>query len=149
MGAPKTQSRSEQTLHRRRASNAEFLLEYILAILKTVDIKSSQGQAEEMLAEFLGRDNAQLFLHELRAWLRSPYTELEGWDRHVQYPEPGRVENLATENGGGLLDTSKTNQPATHRGHVGGKRRRESDERTPTFPQERSRRRGYDRYIPD
>lgn len=76
----------------RRASNAEFLLEYIVAVLKTVDIKGSGGQAEDMLQEFLGRDNTRLFLHELRAWLRSPYTSLEDWDRHVQYSEdPMRV----------------------------------------------------------
>jgi hypothetical protein len=30
----------------RRANNAEFLLEYIVAILKTVDIQGSGGQAE-------------------------------------------------------------------------------------------------------
>ena len=71
----------------RRANNAEFLLEYIIAILKTVDIKGSGGQAEEMLQEFIGRDNTRLFLHELRAWLRSPYTSLQDWDRHVQYNE--------------------------------------------------------------
>lgn len=81
----------------RRAKNAEFLLEYVIAILKSVDIKGSGGQAEEMLQEFLGRDNTQLFLHELRAWLRSPYTSLDDWDRAVQYSEslPGdrRFEN--------------------------------------------------------
>ena len=71
----------------RRASNAEFLLEYIIAILKTVDIQGSCGQAEDMLQEFLGRENTRLFLHELRAWLRSPYTALEDWDRNVQYDE--------------------------------------------------------------
>jgi len=71
----------------RRASNAEFLLEYIVAILKTVDIQGSGGQAEEMLKDFLGRENTVLFLHELRAWLRSPYVNLEDWDRHVQYAE--------------------------------------------------------------
>ena len=76
----------------RRANNAEFLLEYIVAILKTVDIKGSDGQAEDMLQEFLGRDNTRLFLHELRAWLRTPYTSLEDWDRHVQYSvDPMRV----------------------------------------------------------
>lgn len=69
----------------RKANNAEFLLEYVIAILKTVDIKGSGGQAEDMLQEFLGRDNTRLFLHELRAWLRSPYTSLEDWDRNVQY----------------------------------------------------------------
>ena len=71
----------------RRAQNAEFLLEYIIAILKTVDIKGSCGQAEDMLQEFLGRDNTRLFLHELKAWLRSPYVSLEDWDRHVQYKD--------------------------------------------------------------
>ena len=70
----------------RRANNAEFLLEYILAILRTVDLKASQ--AEDMLQEFLGRDNTRLFLHELKAWLRSPYTNLEDYDRHVQYGTP-------------------------------------------------------------
>ncbi|KAL8713965.1 MAG: hypothetical protein Q9220_002111 [cf. Caloplaca sp. 1 TL-2023] len=72
----------------RRMDNAEFLLEYIVAILKTVDIKGSGGQAEEMLQEFLGRANTQLFLHEMKAWLRSPYLSLEDWDCHVQYAEP-------------------------------------------------------------
>jgi hypothetical protein len=72
---------------RRRANNAEFLLEYTIAILKTVDMQGAAGQAEAMLADFLGRDAARLFLHELRAWLRSPYGTLEAWDRAVQYPE--------------------------------------------------------------
>lgn len=74
----------------RRANNAEFLLEYIIAILKTVDTQGSGGQAEEMLQEFLGRENTRLFLHELRTWLRSPYMSLEDWDRAVQYAEPGK-----------------------------------------------------------
>ena len=76
----------------RRANNAEFLLEYIVAILKTVDIKGSGGQAEDMLQEFLGRDNTRLFLHELRAWLRSPYLSLEAWDRNIQYTDSARRE---------------------------------------------------------
>ncbi|KAF2660713.1 hypothetical protein K491DRAFT_649010 [Lophiostoma macrostomum CBS 122681] len=69
------------------SSNAEFLLMYLLSILKSVDIKASDGHAEDLLKEFLGRDNARLFLHELNAWMRSPYTKLEDWDRHVQYSE--------------------------------------------------------------
>ncbi|MCJ1392968.1 hypothetical protein MMC18_005840 [Xylographa bjoerkii] len=73
-----------------RAGNVEFLLEYVVAILKTVDTKGSGGQAEDILQEFLGRDNTRLFLHELRAWLRSPYVALEVWDRNVQYNERGR-----------------------------------------------------------
>ncbi|KAF7717028.1 Uncharacterized protein PECH_003157 [Penicillium ucsense] len=76
----------QQRLEQRRANNAEFLLEYIVAILRTVDIRGSAGQAEDLLRDFLGRENARLFLHELLAWLRSPYASLDDWDRHVQYP---------------------------------------------------------------
>jgi len=69
------------------SSSAEFLSTYIVSILKTVDIKASDGHAEDLLQEFLGRDNTRLFLHELNAWLRSPFTKLEDWDRNVQYRE--------------------------------------------------------------
>ena len=81
-------AQQEGELITRKANNAEFLLEYIVAILKTVNIKGSGGQAEDMLSDFLGSDNTRLFLHELRAWLRSPYSSLEDWDRHVQYGAP-------------------------------------------------------------
>ncbi|KAI1385358.1 uncharacterized protein F4822DRAFT_412841 [Hypoxylon trugodes] len=82
---PPTAQSSDNAMTRRRANNAEFLLEYIVAILKTVDIQGSQGQAEEMLKDFLGRDNTKLLLHELKNFLRSPWS-LEAWDRKVQYP---------------------------------------------------------------
>ncbi|PGH31150.1 hypothetical protein GX50_06077 [[Emmonsia] crescens] len=74
---------------RNASNNAEFLLEYIIAILRTVDMKGSSGQAEELLREFIGRDHARLFLHELQAWLRSPYNSLADWDRAVQYDDDG------------------------------------------------------------
>ncbi|KAG9251133.1 uncharacterized protein F5Z01DRAFT_664066 [Emericellopsis atlantica] len=70
---------------RRRAQNAEFLLEYIIAILKTVDMMGWAGEAEKMIGEYLGRQHAKLFLHELRSWLRSPYQRLDEWDAVVQY----------------------------------------------------------------
>ena len=63
----------------------EFLLEYVVAILKTLELKDSSGRAEDLLAEFLGRENARLFLHELESWMRSPYQELGDWDRVMQY----------------------------------------------------------------
>ena len=69
------------------SSNAEFLLSYIVSILKLVDIKASNGHAENLLAEHLGRENSKLFLHELNDWLRSPYTKVEAWDREVQYQD--------------------------------------------------------------
>jgi hypothetical protein len=82
----------------RQVTNAEFLLEYVIAILKTVDIKGSNGRAEDLLQEFLGRENARLLLHELETWLRSPYNDIRDWDRAVQYPEvkeePGQSDGL-------------------------------------------------------
>jgi hypothetical protein len=69
------------------SSNTEFLLSYIVSILKMVEIKASNGHGENLLTEFLGRDNSRLFLHELQAWLRSPFTKLEEWDQDVQYRE--------------------------------------------------------------
>ena len=73
------------TRRRSRAANLEFLLEYVVSTLKTTEIKGASGKAENILGEFLGFENANLFLHELHAWLRSPYTDLGDWDRHVQY----------------------------------------------------------------
>lgn len=74
-----------EATRRRRQNNAEFVLEYIIAILKTVDVQSDH--TEELLKDFLGRDHTNLFLHELRNFLRSPYS-VDAWDRHVQYAEP-------------------------------------------------------------
>ncbi|KAI4204647.1 MAG: hypothetical protein LQ350_000962 [Teloschistes chrysophthalmus] len=97
----------------RRANNAEFLLEYIVAILKTVDIKGSGGQAEDMLQEFLGRQNTQLFLHELKAWLRSPYISLEDWDRHVQYADAAPTAPIMAKS---EFDTASSNHGAERAG---------------------------------
>ena len=111
----------------RRANNAEFLLEYIVAILKTVDIQGSGGQAEDMLQEFLGRDATKLFLHELRAWLRSPYTSLDDWDRHVQYNEPSAKPEAGSSSGregaragthhGGFRHDGPSSHYSRRRGH--------------------------------
>ncbi|KAH7085492.1 hypothetical protein BKA63DRAFT_400947 [Paraphoma chrysanthemicola] len=67
------------------SGNAEFLLAYVVSIIMMVDLRASNGHAQNLLAEFLGRENSQLFLHELHAYLRSPYTKVEEWDRDVQY----------------------------------------------------------------
>lgn len=90
-GGDPTSADGDVALRRRRVSNAEFFLEYIVAILKTVDIQASGGQAEDMIGEFLGREDARLFLHELRAWLRSPCGSLSAWDRLVQYGDRSRL----------------------------------------------------------
>ena len=94
----------------RKANNAEFLLEYIIAMLKTVNVKGSGGQAEDMLQEFLGRDNSRLFLHELGAWLRSPYSSLEDWDRHVQYDETLQVESSTVKSLATVVDGEQSRQ---------------------------------------
>ena len=73
-------------LDRRPAgANREFLIEYLVAVLKSNDPKGADGHAGELVKEFLGREDARLLLHELDAWLRSPYERLEAWDSHVQY----------------------------------------------------------------
>lgn len=72
-------------------ANRNYLLEYIVAVLKTHDPKGAEGQAEELVKEFLGRDDASLLLHELVAWLRSPYDSLEAWDANVEYATPNRA----------------------------------------------------------
>ncbi|KAH8161972.1 hypothetical protein CIB48_g6265 [Xylaria polymorpha] len=92
---PNSPQSSDDAMTRRRANNAEFLLEYVIAILKTVDIQGSQGAAEDMLSEFLGRENTKLLLHELRSFLRSPWS-IEAWDRKVQYPS-STVEQVKCE----------------------------------------------------
>lgn len=106
-----------QRLEDRRANNAEFLLEYVIAILRTVDIRGSAGQAEELLRDFIGRDNARLFLHELLAWLRSPYVSLQDWDRHVQYPRPAQTAPSRDE-GAPRDEGMRRNEGARRRGRL-------------------------------
>ncbi|KAL4960805.1 RING finger domain protein [Aspergillus stella-maris] len=141
----------QQRLENRRGNNAEFLLEYIIAILRTVDIKGSAGQAEELLRDFLGRDNASLFLHELQAWLRSPFISLEDWDRNVQYEDadPARPN----------LSASQRTSTPIYRGRGRGRGRGRIDK--PRYHREPRRRdrssqalarrvqHARDRYVPD
>lgn len=121
----------------RQANNAEFLLEYIVAILKTVDIKGSGGQAEDMLSEFLGRDDARLFLHELSAWLRSPFINLPDWDRNVQYGPPSSGE----QNGPAVRDFKGAGRNSTAI-HAQQSSRRVSVNRQPASRQRGDYRRG-------
>jgi hypothetical protein len=139
-------SDGDRAVHR-RANNAEFLLEYIIAILRTVDIKGSGGQAEELLQEFLGRANARLFLHELHAWLRSPYNSLEDWDRAVQYDEAGdRLPSMSQREG---------DQRESHRGdrwspsHYAGITKSRMPQRRPDSSRWRRIQSAQRRYMPD
>lgn len=65
--------------------NRDFLMEYIVAIFKKYEAKGADGKAAELLKEFLGETNASQLLHELQAWLKSPYTTLWAWDAEVRY----------------------------------------------------------------
>ncbi|KAF1913498.1 hypothetical protein BDU57DRAFT_409715, partial [Ampelomyces quisqualis] len=76
---------SRATVHRRRPGDAQYVLQNVIAILQNMDIQDSTGQAENIIQEFIGRKSAQLFLHELKAWLRSPHETLHAWDANVQY----------------------------------------------------------------
>jgi hypothetical protein len=69
-------------------SRSENILDYIIEIVKTMEIKG--GRAEELLVEHLGKENASLFLHELSSWLRSPFRSLDDWDGFVQYSNTER-----------------------------------------------------------
>ncbi|KAK5107160.1 hypothetical protein LTR62_001685 [Meristemomyces frigidus] len=69
----------------RRGGTRDYLIEYIVAVLKSHEMKAANAHAEGLVAEFLGETNAKQLLHELEAWLRSPYERLEQWDRCVQY----------------------------------------------------------------
>ncbi|KAF2665079.1 hypothetical protein BT63DRAFT_84440 [Microthyrium microscopicum] len=79
-----------------RVFNAEYLLRSTLESLKLSGVKG--GDAEEVLAGRIGRENARLFLHELGSWMRSPFESLEEWDRFVQYPAKN-VVSLSAESG--------------------------------------------------
>ncbi|KAK6536303.1 hypothetical protein TWF281_000543 [Arthrobotrys megalospora] len=65
--------------------NREWLVEYIVGILKTVRLKDASGRAEDLVEEFLGREFAGVFLHELDAFLRSPFGRVREWDRWAKY----------------------------------------------------------------
>ncbi len=99
----------------RRANNAEFLLEYIIAILKTIDLQGPTGQAQELLKEFLGREHSVLFLHELRNWVRSPYNTVEEWDKHVQYRGLPKGSEMATDSSTPRLSSSTQRAAVTDR----------------------------------
>lgn len=70
--------------------DVEFLTTFILALMKSIDIRSES--AVKLLAEFLDidspesgrRPNAEHFAHELYTYLRSPYRDLAVYDSVIQ-----------------------------------------------------------------
>ena len=98
--SPELQSRARAFIRRELQvfgwiARAELAGEYLFAIVNTVDLKGPSGAAQDMIADMLGRENAQVFCHELAAWLASPFKSLREWDACVQYGEvesPGEHE---------------------------------------------------------
>lgn len=68
--------------------NREWLLEYVVAIVKSINLRSAEGSAEELLEEFLGKDYAGVFVHELNAYLKSPFVRVRDYDSWAQYTIP-------------------------------------------------------------
>lgn len=65
--------------------NRDFLLQYFIAIAKSLDLQSER--AINMLGEILGRDRAEHFVHEVTTFARSPFTDITRFDAFVQYSE--------------------------------------------------------------
>ncbi|KAF7854684.1 hypothetical protein EAF04_010253 [Stromatinia cepivora] len=62
-----------------------FVLEEIVDLLKRYDLRERAVEIEQAVEEYLN-EHARLFLHELTAWIESPFDTLEQWDRNVKYP---------------------------------------------------------------
>ncbi|KAK4612193.1 hypothetical protein CLAFUW4_13078 [Fulvia fulva] len=75
--------------HAPRGGNRDFMIECIVAILRNNELRGADGKVEELVKDFLGLENTRQLLHELEAWLRSPHTSLQDWDRWVQYADDG------------------------------------------------------------
>ncbi|KAK9375550.1 uncharacterized protein V1513DRAFT_442343 [Lipomyces chichibuensis] len=69
------------------SKEVEFLTLYITSILQLIDVQTAKGArvALNILSDYLGTTNADIFLHELCSFLRSPYKTVAEYDRTVQY----------------------------------------------------------------
>lgn len=100
--SPTLQSRARAFLRRElqvfdfSVQTREFLVSYCGSILKSVDLKSADQKAQVLMAEFLGKENAEVFWREAESWLRSPFERLEQWDGWVQYAGEDAGEALST-----------------------------------------------------
>ena len=90
----------------RAGRNRHQLIEYIVLILKSLDIQSNGNGIDEMLARDLSSASVvRHFLHELRCFLRSPYLTVAAWDRHVQYGRFGDAVGAEESGNDSELDT--------------------------------------------
>ena len=85
-------------------------VDYIMRVLKTADMQGANGAAEEMLRPVVGGVTAQ-FLHELRAFLRSPFDRVEEWDEVVRYGPPTRGTRVESIDAATLLGRRESRLP--------------------------------------
>lgn len=69
----------------KRVPNNEFLIEYMVAVLKRFEIRDSEGRVQRLIGEYLGMENAGMVCHELEGFLRWKGEGLKEWDEVVQY----------------------------------------------------------------
>ncbi|KAF9363829.1 hypothetical protein BGX34_003207 [Mortierella sp. NVP85] len=70
----------------------ELTREYIIAVLKRYDLQTDQAQ--DLLRDFL-HEHTELFVHELMAFARSPYS-IEAYDQAAQYPGTHKDSRMAS-----------------------------------------------------
>ncbi|KAM7192487.1 RING U-box [Naviculisporaceae sp. PSN 640] len=90
-----------------KPTKVEWVREYIIFLLKSIDTQDHTGYAEHLLSGHLPRDLARHLLHELRAWLRSPFQTPDEWYRAVQYP----LENVVRESEDRFEDSDRESTP--------------------------------------
>ncbi|EWC45561.1 hypothetical protein DRE_05419 [Drechslerella stenobrocha 248] len=84
-GKARAFARRELEVFEWTAGSREWLVEYVVAVVKSMQLRGPDGRAEELLAEFLGREFAGVFVHELHAYLRSPFVRIRDYDAWAQY----------------------------------------------------------------
>ncbi|KAJ8061500.1 hypothetical protein OCU04_009315 [Sclerotinia nivalis] len=63
-----------------------FVLDRVVDLLKRYDLRDKAVEIEQATEEYLN-EHARLFLHELRAWIESPFETLDQWHRNAKYPD--------------------------------------------------------------
>ncbi|KAF8198181.1 hypothetical protein K438DRAFT_1717825 [Mycena galopus ATCC 62051] len=100
--------------------DVEFLQNFIISIMKAIDIRSES--AVKLLSEFLDLDapyveggrhvNAEHFAHEIYSYVRSPYKDLFVYDSVVQYEVTPEVPPPAEEPRRRWREASRSRSPA-------------------------------------
>ncbi|KAJ7727272.1 hypothetical protein B0H16DRAFT_259763 [Mycena metata] len=100
--------------------DVEFLTQFIISIMKAIDIRSES--AVKLLSEFLDLDapyveggrhvNAEHFAHEVYSYVRSPYKDLFVYDSVVQYEVTAEVPALDEEPRRRWREPSRSPSPA-------------------------------------